>query len=63
MSVNEKSFFKEKFVVKLTLIEEIPAQTETKYTVVKRVVGGEKIVLIAQSRINMTHHYKESSTL
>lgn len=63
MSVNEKSFFEEKFVVKLTLIEEIPAQTETKYTVVKRVVGGEKIVLIAQSRINMTHHYKEPSTL
>ena len=45
------------------LVEEIPADTHSEYSTVKRVVRGEEIVFVALSCIDVTHHHKESCML
>ena len=45
------------------LVEEIPAHTESEYSLVKRIVGRKEVVAVALTCIYMAHHHEEACVL
>lgn len=45
------------------LVEEIPAHTESEYSLVKWIVGRKEVVAVALTCIYMAHHHEETSVL
>ena len=45
------------------LVEEIPAHTESEYSLVKWIVGRKEVVAVALTCIYVAHHYEEACVL